>query len=43
MYHLSVQGVDERMINVHYYYYSCHGGRRSEAIDIVIIGILWSI
>ena len=42
MYHLSVQGVDERLINVHYYYY-CHGGRRSVAIDIVIIGILWSI
>ena len=21
MYHVSVQGVDERMINVHYYYY----------------------
>ena len=21
MYHLSAQGVDERMINVHYYYY----------------------
>ena len=22
MYHVSAQGVDERMINVHYYYYS---------------------
>ena len=22
MYHVSTQGVDERMINVHYYYYS---------------------
>ena len=21
MYHMSAQGVDERMINVHYYYY----------------------
>ena len=29
MYHVSVQGVDERMINVHYYYYllgDCGGG-----------------
>ena len=27
MYHVSAQGVDERMINVHYYYYYCspHG------------------
>ena len=25
MYHVSAQGVDERMINVHYYYYlPCH-------------------
>ena len=24
MYHLSVQAVDERMINVHYYYYYCY-------------------
>ena len=31
MYHVSAQGVDERMINVHYYYYS--GG------DNVAIGI----
>ena len=23
MYHVSAQGVDERMISVHYYYYSC--------------------
>ena len=23
MYHVSAQGVDERMINVHYYYYYC--------------------
>ena len=23
MYHVSAQGVDERMINVHYYYYLC--------------------
>ena len=22
MYHVSAQGIDERMINVHYYYYS---------------------
>ena len=25
MYHASTQGVDERMINVHYYYYVIHG------------------
>ena len=25
MYHMSAQGVDERMINVHYYYYSAQG------------------
>ena len=31
MYHVSAQGVDERMINVHYYYYS--------AADSVAIGI----
>ena len=24
MYHVSAQGVDERMINVHYYYYYVH-------------------
>ena len=23
MYHVSAQGVDDRMINVHYYYYYC--------------------
>ena len=23
MYHVSAQGIDERMINVHYYYYAC--------------------
>ena len=23
MYHVSAQGVDERMINVHYYYFVC--------------------
>ena len=23
MYHVSAQGIDERMINVHYYYYLC--------------------
>ena len=26
MYHVSAQGVDERMINVHYYYYPTHDG-----------------
>ena len=24
MYHVSAQGIDERMINVHYYYYYGH-------------------
>ena len=24
MYHVSAQGIDERMINVHYYYYYMH-------------------
>ena len=26
MYHVSAQGVDERMINVHYYYYYSKDG-----------------
>ena len=26
MYHVSAQGIDERMINVHYYYYYNVGG-----------------
>ena len=26
MYHVSAQGVDERMLNVHYYYYLSHFG-----------------
>ena len=32
MYHVSAQGVDERMINVHYYYYYTAGriGMRKE-------------
>ena len=25
MYHVSAQSVDERMVNVHYYYYLAHG------------------
>ena len=29
MYHVSAQGVDERMINVHYYYYKSARLRRS--------------
>ena len=32
MYHVSAQGVDERMINVHYYYYY-----NSSATDIVLV------
>ena len=31
MYHVSAQGVDERMINVHYYYYN-----RLEAVREVL-------
>ena len=30
MYHVSSQGVDERMINVHYYYYSCRAAEQKE-------------
>ena len=30
MYHVSAQGVDERMINVHYYYYAPERNIRSE-------------
>ena len=30
MYHVSAQGVDERMINVHYYYYSIHNDDQHE-------------
>ena len=29
MYHVSAQGVDERMINVHYYYYCNHSRKKS--------------
>ena len=28
MYHVSAQGIDERMINVHYYYYLRAAGQR---------------
>ena len=27
MYHVSAQGIDKRMINVHYYYYANYVGR----------------
>ena len=38
MYHVSAQGVDERMINVHYYYYSHY--RKIESFrNVLIIGI----
>ena len=37
MYHVSAQGVDEHMINVHYYYYE----RVSELIDMKMY--TWSI
>ena len=29
MYHVSAQGVDERMINVHYYYYYVETGQKT--------------
>ena len=28
MYHVSAQGVDEHMINVHYYYYADHSATK---------------
>ena len=28
MYHVSAQGIDERMINVHYYYYFTHNHKQ---------------
>ena len=34
MYHVSAQGVDERMINVHYYYYYCWYTRNSREYRI---------
>ena len=39
MYHVSAQGIDERMINVHYYYYVCdrfaarHADTSSDSTD----------
>ena len=32
MYHVSAQGIDERMINVHYYYYPMVGYGHGELI-----------
>ena len=34
MYHVSTQGVDERMINVRYYYYRKH---KAENIGVVLL------
>ena len=36
MYHVSAQCVDERLINVHYYYYVLTGGRKVIAIRTLI-------
>ena len=33
MYHVSAQGIDEHMINVHYYYCSVMGGGGGELLD----------
>ena len=38
MYHVSAQGIDERMINVHYYYYSvCEGDVIGVTQHLVVI------
>ena len=36
MYHVSAQGVDERMINVHYYYYYHHHHHHCNAAIVFI-------
>ena len=35
MYHVSTQGVDERIINVHYYYYYSHSDCPEESVEEV--------
>ena len=46
MYHVSAQGVDERMINVHYYYY-CRLSRRenpsSLSFFLFLPALSWSV
>ena len=44
MYHVSAQGVDERMINAHYYYYfsPCHVkefSSKSIKLEVDVIGL----
>ena len=36
MYHVSAQGIDERMINVHYYYYD-HAQKWIKAFTLIIV------
>ena len=36
MYHVSAQGVDERMINVHYYYYLLLGMAEYHTFKVLI-------
>ena len=43
MYHVSSQGVDERMINVHYYYYLISLMRRKVTDDLLYSAILRSL
>ena len=43
MYHVSSQGVDERMINVHYYYYLISLMRRKVTDDLLHSAILRSL
>ena len=37
MYHVSAQGVDERMINVHYYYYYRPPRLQTQAANIPVL------
>ena len=37
MYHVSAQGVDERMINVHYYYYNYFHVNSFCCINFVVV------
>ena len=39
MYHVSAQGIDERMINVHYYYYYVYLLRRISNTDTCQFGL----
>ena len=43
MYHVSSQGIDERMINVHYYYYLISLMRRKVTDDLLYSAILRSL